>query len=147
MFINLTNITDTTRQELPRDTKVALGRLDAIFDAEKLLYTNMTLPTHFVLAVSNRIDEYGSADPSLGDSRSLSRTAKSSPRYVLQPSPLHLSPSMSLSDQKPRRRMMIRRRRRKRKRKRRRRRRRRRERRGGEQGRKLEKGAGLGLRV
>jgi len=69
-------------QELPRETKVALGRLDAIFDTEKVLTTNMTLPTQFVLAVSNRIDELGITAPSLSDSRSLSRTAKSSPRYV-----------------------------------------------------------------
>ena len=43
-------------EDLSKEVKVALGRLEALFETEKALYTNMTLPTHFILSVEKRLD-------------------------------------------------------------------------------------------
>eukprot|EP00802_Teleaulax_amphioxeia_P020158 Tamp_20430.p1 GENE.Tamp_20430~~Tamp_20430.p1 ORF type:complete len:152 (+),score=19.18 Tamp_20430:305-760(+) len=47
-----------TWEELSKETKIALGRLEALFETEKSLYTNMVLPAHFILAIDKRTDEY-----------------------------------------------------------------------------------------
>lgn len=88
-----------TWEELPKETKVALGRLDAIFDTEKLLYTNMSLPTHFVLAVSNRIDSFGSLNASSrgGTSRSVNKSSPRTPRIPTSQAGARASVSVSVS--------------------------------------------------
>ena len=89
-----------TWEELPKATKVALGRLDAIFDTQKLLYTNMSLPTHFVLAVSNRIDSFASSlnASSRGDtSRSVNKSSPRTPRSLTSQAAARASVSVSVS--------------------------------------------------
>ena len=71
--------------DLSKEVKEALGRLEALFETEKALYTNMTLPTHFILSVEKRLDvNAGSAG--LNGTTSL----------VINPNTLSVSPRKSV---------------------------------------------------